>query len=72
MRRSLRVVWRVGRLWERLELEPEGVVQAVHASNAEMMLRVAEATGRSVSAEIHDEVWATVAFGPEHSADDGR
>jgi hypothetical protein len=54
----------VGRIWERLSLEPEPLVQTIHASNAEMMLRIAEATGRSVSAEIHDEVFATVEFGP--------
>jgi hypothetical protein len=38
----------VGRLWEQLKEDPEAITQNVMAENAEMMLRLAEATGRAV------------------------
>lgn len=55
----------VGRLWEQLHADPyESVEQEVHAANAEMLMRLAEATGRRFEAEQHDDVWMTVRFGP--------
>lgn len=66
----------VGRLWEQLKSD-EAVVQEVHASNAEMLLRLAEATGRSLKADQLDDVWLLARFaapgevvGHETSADD--
>lgn len=54
----------VGRLWEQLNADPhEPVEQTLHASNAEMVLRMAEATDRPVtSTEVGDD-WIEVAFG---------
>lgn len=54
----------LGRLWEQVDgADPaEGVDQLVHTSNAEMVLRVAEACGRTVESEEHDGVWMTVRF----------
>ncbi len=51
----------VGRLWEMLKT-PEGIEQTVHAVNAEMILRIAEATGRTVVSEEVDDVWIIVTF----------
>lgn len=48
----------VGRLWEQLRNEPDAFVQEIHATNAEMVLRMGEATGRTVAAEEMDgDVW---------------
>ncbi len=66
----------VGRLWEQLKSD-EPVQQEVHASNAEMLLRMAEATGRSLKADDLDDTWLLASFdaptevvGPESQADD--
>lgn len=53
----------VGRVWEALKHDPGPVEEIVHASNAEMILRIAEATARSVSSEELDETWLRVTFG---------
>lgn len=52
----------VGRLWEKLQLESGPVEEYVHASNAEMMLRLSEATGRAVQSEDLDDTWLLVTF----------
>lgn len=52
----------VGRLWATIKQSPGPVEEIVHASNAEMVLRIAEATGRSVRSEEVDETWLLVKF----------
>lgn len=53
----------VGRLWEILKNNPEEPVEEfLHASNAEMILRMAEATGRSARSEELDDTWLLVTF----------
>lgn len=52
----------IGRLWEKLQLELGPVDEYVHASNAEMILRLSEATGRAVRSEDLDDTWIFVAF----------
>lgn len=48
----------IGRLWEMLRNHDDEFVQEIHATNAEMVLRMADATGRSVEAEEMDgDVW---------------
>src|SRR6202034_2736157 len=51
----------VGRLWEQLKSD-EPVRQEVHASNAEMLLRMAEATCRQLRADSLDETWLLARF----------
>jgi hypothetical protein len=34
----------------------------VHGSNAEMLIRMAEAMGRRAVADLHDDTWATATF----------
>lgn len=45
-----------GRLWEQLKTE-ETVEQTIHATNAEMAIRMCEALDREFSAEELDETW---------------
>lgn len=57
----------VGTTWEKLKATPgdEEYEQSIHLENAEMALRMAEATGRPVqSEEAGDGCWMTVTFGP--------
>ena len=49
----------VGILWERAE---PGHVRIIHASNAEMALRIAEAKGLSVQSRDIDPDWLEVTF----------
>lgn len=54
----------VGRVWEILKNTPEEFEQTVHVSNAEMMIRMAEAKERTVRSTLHmDDIWMTVRFG---------
>lgn len=53
----------LGRLWERLRVDPDPLLEFVHISNAEMVLRVADALGRPVVGAEHDGTWMTVRFG---------
>jgi hypothetical protein len=54
----------LGRLWEQLQAEPEQPLeQLVHISNAEMVMRLAEACGREVASRERDGTWMTVRFG---------
>lgn len=52
-----------GRLWERVKAEPGEFDETVHAANAEMVLRIAEAQGRSVFSEELGNGWLRVCFG---------
>jgi hypothetical protein len=45
-----------GRLWEQLKTG-ESVEQTIHATNAEMAIRMCEALDREFSAEELDETW---------------
>jgi len=56
----------IGRLWELAKGDDE-LRETIHAENAEMVVRIAEATGREFSAEIVDE-WAEVWLGPNERA----
>jgi hypothetical protein len=54
-----------GRLWAVLRQNATAdVVEYAHTTNAEMVLRLAEATGRSVSSEELGDGWLEVTFGP--------
>lgn len=53
-----------GRLWALLRERPsEPVEEYAHAANAEMLLRLAEATGRTVQSTELDDGWLAVQFG---------
>ena len=52
----------LGRLWALLRLGEDVRDEFVSSDNAEMVLRLAEATGRTVSAELLDESWMSVSF----------
>lgn len=45
-----------GRLWEQLKTG-EAVDQTIHATNAEMAIRICEEMDREFSAEVLDETW---------------
>ncbi len=51
-----------GRVWQRLQLDPEAFAEAVHARNTEMLLRMAEAQNRTVVGHMHDAEWTWVEF----------
>ncbi len=51
-----------GRLWEILKAEAGEVTEFVHVKNAEMVLRLAEATGRTAQSEEHGQGWLEVTF----------
>lgn len=48
-----------GRLWELLKC-PAEVSQMIHASNAEMVLRMGESLKRTVRADCVDDFWIDV------------
>lgn len=52
----------VGRLWALLRATDDEIVETVHASNAEMILRLGEATGRNVRAVELDDHWIRATF----------
>jgi hypothetical protein len=52
-----------GRIWAILQLREEPFDCEVHAENAEMILRMAEATNRSVQSKELGDGWLTVMFG---------
>jgi len=57
----------LGRLWEQLRAAPEWESlegELVHATNAEMLMRLGEATGRQATAVDLDGHWLEVTFGP--------
>jgi hypothetical protein len=51
----------IGSLWEQLKVDGP-VEQTVHAENAEMVLRLAEATGRAVTADPLNDEWLHARF----------
>jgi hypothetical protein len=52
-----------GRLWNTLRDRPEEVVEEyAHATNAEMVMRIADATNRSVRSEEIGDGWLFVRF----------
>ena len=59
----------IGRLWEQLQTD-EPIVQEVHTSNAEMLLRMSEATGRPLRADELDETWLLAHFDAPQGAPD--
>jgi len=52
----------VGLVWAGLGHDDERQSFTVHASNVEMMLRIAEASGRAVRSIDVDETWVVVEF----------
>lgn len=55
----------VGMVWERLRVSAEECVVGVivHGSNAEMMLRLSEISGRPVTATDTGDDWLDITFG---------
>jgi hypothetical protein len=52
-----------GRLWALLRADPDAeIAEYVHAVNAEMLLRLGEATDRAVRTEDVDETWVLATF----------
>jgi hypothetical protein len=51
-----------GRLWALLRDSDDEVVECIHASNAEMAMRLAEATERNVSATELGHDWLEATF----------
>jgi hypothetical protein len=55
-----------GRLWALLRLMPDQPIEeTVHVSNAEMLIRMSEATGRPVRATEMDSDWLEATFDAE-------
>jgi hypothetical protein len=55
----------LGRIWALLRLSSEEPVEEyAHASSAEMLLRMAEATGRDVKSEELGDGWLLASFAP--------
>ena len=53
----------VGAIWQLLESGVRPVEATVHVSNAEMMLRIADAAGATVQSEDwNDDTWLRVTF----------
>jgi hypothetical protein len=53
----------IGRLWEQLKTD-QVVIQGVRTDNAEMVLRIADATGRPLHCEELNDEWLRVTFDP--------
>lgn len=51
----------IGRLWEQLKAD-EVVAQGVRSDNAEMILRLSEATGRPLHCEELNDEWLYATF----------
>lgn len=51
-----------GRLWERAKHDPAEFEETVRAWNAEMVIRIGEATGREVRSEELGDEWLEVTF----------
>jgi hypothetical protein len=55
----------VGRIWNALRAAPEETItEFAHASNVEMVMRLAEATDRKVAAVELDGEWLEATFSP--------
>lgn len=53
-----------GRLWALLRADDGELVECIHANNAEMALRMGEATGRHVAARELGGEWLEATFSP--------
>jgi hypothetical protein len=51
-----------GRLWERIRSDDSAFEETLHASNAEMVMRMCEARDREFSARSIDDTWIEVAI----------
>lgn len=51
-----------GRIWALLRATDDEVVETMHAENAEMIMRLGEATGRYVRAVELDDNWIEATF----------
>lgn len=51
-----------GKLYECVRTTDGSVEQVIHATNAEMALRIAESCGRRVRCELVDGVWLNAIF----------
>lgn len=55
-----------GRIWAALKENEDAQMFTIHGGNAELMLRIAESTGRALTwAETTDPLWSTAFFGPQ-------
>jgi hypothetical protein len=55
----------LGRIWALLRSSPEEPVEEyAHASSAEMLMRIGEATGRDVHSEEMGDGWLLASFAP--------
>lgn len=54
----------LGRLWAIARSTEDEIVETIHATNLEMLLRVAEAMGRRVAVEDIDDTWVTASLSP--------
>lgn len=52
-----------GRLWEQVKADAAPFEQTIHASNAEMAMRICEAQERDFRADILDEHWVEIHVG---------
>jgi hypothetical protein len=59
-----------GRLWALLRTSDDEVVECIHASNAEMAMRLAEATERHVVATELGHDWLEATFAPAECLED--
>lgn len=57
--------WQAGVLYAELRDSTEPHEQWVFGTNAEMILRIAEATGRDLVIEEHEYDWMLAKFGPK-------
>ena len=56
----------LGKLYETLRLRPgECIEQTIHATNAEMALRLGESLGREVTGRELDDHWLAVTYEPQ-------
>ena len=52
-----------GRVWSQLQADPgEPVIEIVHSANAEMLIRMGEATGRAFEADELGDGWMEIRF----------
>jgi hypothetical protein len=51
-----------GRIWQMLKNEDSVDAELVHGANAEMLLRMSEATRRPIAGAVLDDTWIEVSF----------
>lgn len=52
----------VGRLWHIARSDVDTIDETIHASNAEMAMRIGEATGRPFTAARVDDMWIRISY----------